>query len=144
MIEWVSVTVPSGFTKDTWITSVQIKPEHPAVAHHICLGFNPHTPGLKYFDPIWLDKPRDAEGSAIPDKMPTFGPATPGGGFRSMAEDCYLPGNPVADYRDFQAAKLVPAGSDITLNLHYTPNGVAQKDRSCVGLVFARQTPFYF
>ncbi len=42
-----------------------------------------------------------------------------------MAEDCYLPGNPAADYREFQAAKLVPAGSDITLNLHYTPNGIA-------------------
>ncbi len=50
VIEWMSVTVPTGFAKDTWITSVQIKPEHPAVAHHICLGFNAHTPDVKYFD----------------------------------------------------------------------------------------------
>ena len=141
VIEWVSVTVPSGFTNDTWITSVQIKPEHPAVAHHICLGFNPHTPGLKYFDPVWLDKPRDAEGSAIPGKMPTFGPATPGGRFRSMAEDCYLPGNPVADYRDFKAAKLVPAGSDITLNLHYTPNGTAVTDHVQIGFTTVQEAP---
>jgi len=141
VVEWVSVTVPSGFTKDTWITSVQIKPEHPAVAHHICLGFNPHTPEIKYFEPIWMDKPRDEQGSAIPGRGPTFGPATPGGRFRSMAEDCYLPGNPVADYRDFKAAKLVPAGSDITLNLHYTPNGTAVTDHVQIGFTIAREPP---
>ena len=64
VIEWVSVTIPSGFKQDTWITSVQIRPEHPAVAHHICLGFNPHAPGIKYFDPVWQDKQRDEDGSA--------------------------------------------------------------------------------
>jgi hypothetical protein len=141
VVEWVSITVPSGFTKDTWITSVQIKPEHPAVAHHICLGFNPHTPNIKYNDPVWQDKPRDEEGSAIPGKGPTFAPASPDGRFRSMSEDCYLPGNPVADYRDFHAAKLVPAGSDITLNLHYTPNGTAVTDHVQVGFTVAQEAP---
>lgn len=141
VIEWVSVTVPSGFTRDTWITSVQIKPEHPAVAHHICMGFNAHTADIKYFDPVWLDKPRDEEGYAIPGKVPTFGPATPGGRFRSMAEDCYLPGNPVADYREFGAAKLVRAGSDITLNLHYTPNGTAVTDDVQIGFTIAQDPP---
>jgi hypothetical protein len=141
VIEWVSVTVPTGFQQDTWITSVQIKPEHPAVTHHICLGFNPHDASVKYFDPVWMDKPRDDEGSALPGKGPTFGPATPNGRFRSMAEDCYLPGNPAADYREFQAAKLVPAGSDITLNLHYTPNGTAVTDHVQIGFTVAKGLP---
>src|SRR5215471_2708011 len=141
VVEWVSVTVPTGFTKDTWITSVQIKPEHPAVTHHICLGFNPHTPDIKYFEPVWQDKERGQDGSALPDKGPTFGPASPGGRFRSMAEDCYLPGNPAADYRDFKAAKLVPAGSDITLNLHYTPNGTAVTDHVQIGFTVAQTPP---
>jgi len=141
VIEWLSVTVPTGFTKDTWVTSVQIKPEHPAVAHHICMGFNPHSPDVKYFDPIWQDKQRDEDGSAIPSKGPTFGPATPSGRFRSMAEDCYLPGNLVADYRAFHAAKLVPAGSDITLNLHYTPNGTALTDHVQIGFTVTNEPP---
>ena len=141
VIEWVSVTVPTGFKDDTWITSVQIRPEHPAVAHHICLGFNPHTPDVPYFEPVWQDKARDEEGSAIPGKGPTFGPATPLGRFRSMAEDCYLPGNPAADYRDFRAAKLIPAGSDITLNLHYTPNGTAVTDHVQIGFTVAKEPP---
>jgi len=141
VIEWMSVTVPTGFKEDTWITSVQIKPEHPAIAHHICLGFNPHRDGIEYFKPVWQDKERDAEGSAIPGKGATFGPATPGGRFTSMAEDCYLPGNPAADYREFGAAKLVPAGSDITLNLHYTPNGAAVTDHVLVGFTIAKEAP---
>ena len=141
VVEWVSVTVPTGFKEDTWITSVQIRPEHREVTHHMCLGFNPHTPDVEYFKPYWDDKPRDEDGSAIPGRGPTFGPGTPNHRFRSMAEDCYLPGNPVADYRDFHAAKLVRAGSDITINLHYTPNGTAVTDHVLIGLTVAKQPP---
>src|SRR5579864_1050658 len=141
VVEWVSVTIPSGFTSDTWITSVQIKPEYPGVTHHMCLGFNPHSPDVKYFEPVWDNKERDEEGSAIPTKGRTFGPAQSGRGARSMAEDCYLPGNVAADYRAFQAAKLIPAGSDITLNMHYTPNGTAVTDHIRIGFTVAKEPP---
>jgi peroxiredoxin/mono/diheme cytochrome c family protein len=38
-------------------------------------------------------------------------------------------------------AKRVPKGSKLVFQMHYTPNGKEQKDRSSVGLVFARQAP---
>ena len=38
-------------------------------------------------------------------------------------------------------AKKVPAGSKLVFQMHYTPNGKAQKDRSSVGLVFAKEPP---
>jgi hypothetical protein len=107
----------------------------------MCLGFNPHSSDVKYFEPVWDTKERDEEGSAIPAKGRTFGPAQPGKGPRSMAEDCYLPGNVAADYRAFQAAKLVPAGSDITLNMHYTPNGTAVTDHIRIGFTVAKEPP---
>ena len=34
-------------------------------------------------------------------------------------------------------AKLIPAGSKLVFQMHYTPNGTAQEDRSCVGFKFA-------
>jgi len=40
-------------------------------------------------------------------------------------------------------AKKIPAGSDLIFELHYTPNGIAQTDRSSVGFVFAKQPPKY-
>src|SRR5262249_15580483 len=35
----------------------------------------------------------------------------------------------------------IPAGAKLIFQLHYTPNGKAQQDRSSVGLVFAKTPP---
>ena len=155
VVEWISVTMPSGFTKDTWVTSVQIKPEHPEVTHHICVAYMPHNPNAKMGVPQWQDKERDEDGAAIPEKGPTFGggpprsatPAARQGATASVtstnggAEDCYLPGNPAADYRGLKAAKLIPAGSDIVLEVHYMPEGKSTTDQTRLGLVLAKETP---
>jgi len=134
VVEWIAVIVPSGFTKDTWITSVEIKPEHPEVTHHMCVAYVPHKTDVQYFTPVWHDKQRDEEGSALPDKGPTF---TGAGG----VQDCYLPGHAVMDYRGIHAARLVPAGSDISVNLHYTPNGNAVTDHVRIGFTLAKEPP---
>jgi hypothetical protein len=135
----MAVAVPTGFKTDTWITSVQIKPKCPAVVHHICItGLSPHTPDVQYQVPKWKDKERDEDGSAIPSEDPTTDDRErprEGGG------DCYLPGNPVTDYRSLGAAKLVPAGSDIFLSLHYTPNGIAVRDEVQIGFTVLKEPP---
>jgi hypothetical protein len=158
VVEWMTVIMPSGFTKDTWVTSVQIKPEFPEIAHHICIGYVPHNPTYKYGVAYWADKERDADGAALPDKGPTFlGGGTPKSTDSNAtpiairpgvnvappagAEDCYLPGNLAADYRPIDAARLIPAGSDITFNLHYTPNGKAVTDHVKVGFTVADRPP---
>src|SRR5438876_1052681 len=38
-------------------------------------------------------------------------------------------------------AKKVPAGSKLVFQMHYTPNGTAYKDRSAVGVIFAKEPP---
>jgi mono/diheme cytochrome c family protein/thiol-disulfide isomerase/thioredoxin len=38
-------------------------------------------------------------------------------------------------------AKKVPAGAKLVFQMHYTPNGKPYKDRSSVGIVFAREPP---
>jgi len=38
-------------------------------------------------------------------------------------------------------ARLVPAGSKFVFEVHYTPNGTEQSDRSSVGVVFAKGPP---
>jgi peroxiredoxin len=37
--------------------------------------------------------------------------------------------------------KKIPAGSQLVFQMHYTPNGRAQKDRSSVGFIFAKEPP---
>ena len=47
LMEWTNVVVPGGFAKDTWITSLEIKPSAIPVTHHICISFIAHTPDVK-------------------------------------------------------------------------------------------------
>src|SRR5205085_8599126 len=53
----------------------------------------------------------------------------------------YAPGLQPLMLRD--SAKLVRAGSDIVLQLHYTANGTPGTDKTRIGLVFAKNPPKY-
>jgi hypothetical protein len=52
----------------------------------------------------------------------------------------YAPGS-APDQWDDGLAKLIPRGSDLIFQMHYTSNGHADVDRSEVGIRFARETP---
>jgi hypothetical protein len=52
----------------------------------------------------------------------------------------YAPGELPCVYQP-GIAKKVPAGSNIVLQVHYTPNGKIRTDRSRVGLIFAKEPP---
>lgn len=40
-------------------------------------------------------------------------------------------------------AKKIPAGSKLVFQMHYTPNGKAYKDKSTLGVIFAKEPPKY-
>jgi hypothetical protein len=155
VLEWTNYVVPSGFTKDTWITSLEIKPSAFPVTHHICIRFITHTPDVKYGVPVWVDKQRDETGSEVPrakgqkQHLPGL-PGVPGDDRELLAarsanpgglEGCYVPGLQATDYRVFNAAKLIPANSDIVFQVHYTTVGTAMTDRSEVGFTIAKEPP---
>ncbi len=55
VVEWVYVTVPSGFEKDTWVTSVEILPGDASVVHHAALftadaAIAVYVPGFRTMD----------------------------------------------------------------------------------------------
>ncbi len=52
----------------------------------------------------------------------------------------WAPGDMPAVYRP-GTAKLIPAGSKFVFEVHYTPNGTEQTDRSAVGVIFAKGPP---
>ena len=63
------------------------------------------------------------------------GTKTPGAGGGEFLVG-YVPGLRMGKYPDGMA-KLIPAGSKLVFQVHYTPNGTATQDRSSVGLIFA-------
>lgn len=54
----------------------------------------------------------------------------------------WAPGDPPLQLSE-GTARLVRAGSKLRFQLHYTPNGTAVKDKSYVGLKFAKAAPKY-
>jgi len=156
IVEWTWFVVPGGFTEDTWVTSIEVLPSQLAITHHVCLSYIQHSPEVPYFTAM-LPRgviQRDAEGNEIRTPGQRGGTAQGGGAFpgilgvifgrsagTALIEECYEPGRPPADFRPYKAAKLIPAGTDIAVNVHYTPNGNAVKDHVRIGFTLAKEPP---
>lgn len=106
-VEYKWFRVDPGFTQDKWIKGVECRPGNPAVVHHVTVYFEP--PGG---DSLSLGKRINLVGGFAPGKRPT---TVPWDG----------------------SAKFIPKGSTFLFEMHYTPNGVSQTDRSAVALLFA-------
>jgi hypothetical protein len=142
IIEWLNVTVPSGFTKDTWVTTMEVRPGARAVVHHVCVSFMPHVNGVKYYVPEWTDKPRDEGGV----ELPRAAAARVAAGLRrdslpGRRLHCYVPGVAAVDFRPYNAATLIPAGSDLSFSIHYNPNGTEAVDLTRIGFTMATEPP---
>jgi Copper type II ascorbate-dependent monooxygenase, C-terminal domain len=122
-IDYQWIVMPTGLERDTWIQGVEVRPGDRSVVHHVIAFYR--KPGSK-----WLV-----------DAKP--GVATPKGsgdseaGMSDGAIGGYVPGLPATLLRPGRAV-LLPAGSDIVLQMHYTATGKPAKDRTKVGIVFAR------
>jgi hypothetical protein len=163
--------VPGGFTKDTWCTSIEVLPSQLAVTHHVCLSYVRQSPEIPYNVPMLPRPiQRDAEGNEIrvargqgrgaePGDQGGRGAAPEGAGrgqggagFRNswhplrperrhgVDRRVLRTGTP-ADFRPYNAAKLIPAGTDIAVNVHYTPNGTVVTDHVRIGFTLAKQPP---
>jgi hypothetical protein len=158
ILEWELIAFPAPFKGDTWLTSIEILPGDPAVVHHVCLSFEKHKATTTYNRYEWVQVPRDATGNPtagnggfadLPNMMTAMRdvgssevklkPGRPS--LRQRNDFCYIPGNNYDDYRRWNAGKLVPAGSDIIMSLHYTTNGKATVDRTRVGFTVAKTPP---
>jgi hypothetical protein len=143
VIEWSYITVPSGITEDTWVTSMEVRPSEPQVTHHICVMFKPHTPDVEYNKPVWYDRERDETGTAVAEAAGVNGRGIPDSitAGSNGIEGCYVPGQSTQDYRIHNAAKLIKAGTDIVFQVHYTPNGKEVTDRPRIGFTVAKAPP---
>jgi hypothetical protein len=136
-VEYTYFLVPTGFTEDKWVEQVEVRPGNRAVVHHAVAIVRP--PGGKYLPELQPGVPY-----VRPNKPPVRNPDTGEGalGFTSGAEvlGVYVPGGLAYTLKPGQA-RLIPKGSDLILQMHYTTNGKAGTDRSRVGFVFAKEPP---
>ena len=123
-IDYQYIMMHSGLTEDRYVRFAEARPGNKQLVHHIIAFIR--EPGNS-----WLK-------DAVPG-VPIV-PKKGGDGQQGEFLVGYAPGVPPQELKPGQA-KLVKAGSDIILQMHYTANGTAGTDRSRIGLVFAKEPP---
>src|SRR5215470_3539500 len=147
-VEYQYMVIPGGFTQDTWVKAAEVRPGNRAVVHHVIAFIRP--PNSKWMadaKPGEFFVPKKEQEDKDKDKQE----AKQEGGNqqqqrRRRAGEIgellvgYAPGlQPVELNPD--EAKLIKAGSDIVLQLHYTANGTPGTDKTRIGLIYSKQPP---
>ncbi|HEY7211519.1 MAG TPA: thiol-disulfide isomerase [Bryobacteraceae bacterium] len=126
------IILPTGLKKDEWVRMSEIRPGNRMVVHHAVAYIRP--PGSQWLKGAPVGKAFSADDLATPELRRDAMWTT------SDILLVYAPGS-LPDAWPDGFAKLVPAGSDIVLQMHYTTHGHATEDRTSVGLVFAKGAP---
>jgi hypothetical protein len=126
------IIIPTHFKKDRWVRMSEIRPGNRMVVHHAV---------------AYIRDPKSSWLRGAPVGVPFSADDLPAGKLRRDAmwttNDIllvYAPGS-LPDQWPPGFAKLVPAGSDIVLQMHYTTHGHKMEDRTSIGLVFSKQPP---
>ncbi len=126
------IIIPTGFKTDRWVRMSEIRPGNRMVVHHAV---------------AYIREPNSSWLRGAPVGVPFSADELPDPALRRdamwTASDIllvYAPGS-LPDRWPHDFAKLVPAGSDIVLQMHYTTHGSATSDQTSVGLVFSKRPP---
>ena len=106
--------VDPGFTEEKWVKLSECMPGNRAVVHHIVVFIKPPGTQAERFG----GDEGDSRGLSF---LAGFAPGT-----RPLISP---PG----------WAMRIPAGSKLVFQMHYTPIGIPQKDRSSVGMIFVEK-----
>jgi mono/diheme cytochrome c family protein len=119
VLRYQYVSVPTGLGRDRWVAGFEVRPSDTRVVHHVLVHALPATAfaGGRLRDPDAIDETLGFFAAWVPGAEPVR----------------YPPGT----------ARLLPAGSVLLFELHYTPNGRATSDQTTIGLYFADREPDY-
>jgi len=102
---------PTGLTEDKWIQAIEIHPGARAQVHHVIAFTQP--------------------AGSVPKPGGELGPTNIGGVTPNKPGLVFEPG----------VARLLRGNSDIVMQIHYTTNGTEAKDRTTIGVIYAKQPP---
>jgi hypothetical protein len=121
-VEYQNFTAPTNFTEDKWVQAIEVRPGARSVVHHILVF-------------ISGERPEDAYTRVVPPQGPRRHSKMSGTLLATTA-----PGTNALTFEP-GTAMLVPAGSSLRFQIHYTTNGKPTTDQSSVGIIFAKQRP---
>jgi hypothetical protein len=127
-INYQNIKVHVNFPQDEWVVAAEMRAGNPKVVHHMRAIVLPP-------DSHWMSNA--VYGEAYEDGSEAMTGAKEGTDLLGK----YNPGLGAQHFDVDGSAKLVPKGSDIVFNIHYTAVGTPEDDLSKVGLVFSKNPP---
>ena len=133
--------LPAGLTEDKYVTAVEVRPSNPRIVHHVLLFVDTQGEGRKLERLEQDKKPAPDDGHAKKtnlDKGPGYSVAmgvgfVPKGGLSGWA-----PGQ-LGRHLPQGTGYSLPKNSDVVMQVHFHRNGRLEKERTQVGLYFARK-----
>ena len=134
-VDYQYIVLPTGLTEDRWVETVEARATERSVVHHIVVY-------VREPKNHWLRGEAEPGIAFVPPRASKDGKRRDDiGGAGNEILTIYTPGNLPDRWKPGQA-KLIKAGSDLILQLHYTPNNKTEVlDHSRVGLIFAKEPP---
>jgi hypothetical protein len=149
-IEYQNFAIPTNFTEDKWVQAMEMRPGAPNVVHHILVfardtGVQPRRdpfrqvalPNGGNFDVQLPQRPAQGPPQQQQQAPGNQAPRTP---VRQTLIASLAPGTTTMVFQPGTALQL-KAGTTIVFQVHYTTNGTTTKDRSKMGLIFAKEAP---
>src|SRR5262249_9619375 len=140
--------VPVPFKEERWVEAVELRPGNPAVVHHSIANVTRLPEGTRIVDGRAV---RDGGSSNLNSQSARETGALSEGGSREvfLSQDSFTragvfklvgqaPGKGFEQHYPGTAKRILP-GMYFQFNMHYQPTGRPEKDRSMLGLWFAKK-----
>jgi Copper type II ascorbate-dependent monooxygenase, C-terminal domain len=140
--------VPVPFTEERWVEAVELRPGNPAVVHHSIANVTRLPEGARLVNGRAV---RDGSSAPLAGASPraTGGLSEEGGREVFQSQDAFTragafkligqaPGKGFERHHPGTAKRILP-GMYFQFNMHYQPTGRPEKDRSMLGLWFAKK-----
>lgn len=119
---------PTNFTEDKWIQAIEVRPGARSVVHHVL---------------VFCREPGSRRSPSFKQVSPNLGSFGHGGGEEGLPGSLIATTAPGTNAMIFKpgSAMRIKAGAVLAFQVHYTANGTTTKDRTSVGMIFAKQPP---
>jgi mono/diheme cytochrome c family protein len=114
--------LPLNLKEDKWVTAVELRPSARSVVHHV----------LFFLDRTGRMIKRDGQGGKPGFSGQGFGLGGSLGGWAAGGQPAHLPQG---------LGMPLPRGSDLILQTHFHPSGKVEREKTTVGLYFAKKKP---
>jgi peroxiredoxin len=131
--------LPTGLTEDKWVTAVEVRPGNPRIVHHSLLFLDTSGTARRLDKQAQTAKPKaDPHGPTELDKGPGYSTSMGVGFLPTASLGGWAPGQMARFLPEGTGMKLAK-GADVVMQLHYHRNGRLEKDRTSIGIYFARK-----